>query len=111
MAGISAQERRERKAGEALDKIRDALPEIAEQLLQAGLGGTAVFFCKKCKEKNEVKVKSDPKILLSLWERVEGKPQEAPRPSEIEPLVNLFRELRLLREAPSTIEVKELPAP
>lgn len=110
MAGISSQERRDRRAREALDKIRDRLPEVSEALLEAGLGGKRTVHCPKCKEKFDIKIVADSKILLSLWERVEGKPAEAARPSEIQPLVDLFRELRMLKDQP-TIEIRELPPP
>lgn len=110
MAGISAQERRDRQAKVALDKIRDRLPELADQLLEAGLGGKRMVTCPKDKHQFHITIPGDSKLLLSLWERVEGKPIEQKAPSEIQPLVDLFRELRMLREPPHT-EIRELPAP
>lgn len=81
----------------AVEAIRKRLPELADYLLNQAVRGLQEVRCPKCRHRFEVET-GDPKIALMLWERVEGKPPEPPRLTDVQVLRELLRDLRELRE-------------
>lgn len=79
-----------RKGKIAVEQVREELPTISRQLLEAAKGGKRTVVCQKCKHPNVVEWVGDPNLAKWLWERVEGRPPDQKPPSETEKLIDFF---------------------
>jgi hypothetical protein len=65
-----------RAAEEAEDAIKEALPALTKVLIEAALSANDELTCPHCRRKFASTKIGDPRIALSLLERVAGKPTE-----------------------------------
>lgn len=81
-----------RKGTQAIDKIRDHLPQIVDELLQAGFRSEQRLACPRCNHKFSIQI-ADPKTLQWLWERAEGKVPEQQTDTGLDKLSRLFENM------------------
>jgi hypothetical protein len=81
-----------RKGVQAIDKIRDNLPKIVDELLQVGFKSERDMACPRCAHKFSIQI-ADPKTLQWLWERAEGKVPEQQTDSGLDKLSRLFENM------------------
>jgi len=94
-----------RKGTQAIDKIRDNLPRIVDELLEVGFKSDHSLACPRCNHKFTIQV-ADPKTLQWLWERAEGKVPEQQTDTGLDKLSRLFENM-----AKAGLTVEALPAP
>jgi len=93
-----------RKGTQAVDKIRDNLPKIVDELLEVGFKSDHPLACPRCNHKFSIQV-ADPKTLQWLWERAEGKVPEQTTDTSLDKLSRLFENM-----AKAGMTVEALPA-
>jgi hypothetical protein len=93
-----------RKGVQAIDKIRDNLPRIVDELLQVGFKSEQNLACPRCSHKFTIQL-ADPKTLQWLWERAEGKVPEQQGDTSLDKLSRLFENM-----AKAGLAVEALPA-
>ena len=81
-----------RKGTQAIDKIRDHLPQIVDELLKAGFKSEQGLACPRCNHKFSIEI-ADPKTLQWLWERAEGKVPEQQTDTGLDKLSRLFENM------------------
>jgi hypothetical protein len=81
-----------RKGVQAIDKIRDNLPKIVDELLQVGFKSDHNLACPRCSHKFTIQI-ADPKTLQWLWERAEGKVPDQQTDTGIDKLSRLFENM------------------
>jgi hypothetical protein len=81
-----------RKGTQAIDKIREHLPEIVDELLRAGFKSEQKLACPRCNHKFSIEI-ADPKTLQWLWERAEGKVPEQQTDTGLDKLSRLFENM------------------
>lgn len=74
----------------AADKVRDKLPELADQLLLAAMDGKVAVVCPQCSKQFTVPRMGDARIAQFLWTQIEGKPPEQKPVSETDRLIDFF---------------------
>jgi hypothetical protein len=94
-----------RKGTQAIDKIRDNLPRIVDELLESGFKTERPLSCPRCSHKFTIEI-SDTKTLQWLWERAEGKVPEQQTDTGLDKLSRLFENM-----AKAGLTVEALPAP
>lgn len=85
---------------QAENDIRDKLPELTKVLLDAALNADLEVTCMFCHKKNAVKLKGDPRIAITLLERIAGKATE--KPKDTSGTGNVERLIMALAEQPAT---------
>ena len=93
-----------RKGTQAIDKIRDSLPRIVDELLAAGFKSEKDLACPRCRHRFTIQL-SDAKTLQWLWERAEGKVPEQQTDTGLDKLSRLFENM-----AKAGLTVEALPA-
>jgi hypothetical protein len=96
-----------RKGVLAVDKIRENLPRIVDELLEVGFKSDHPLACPRCNHKFVIQV-ADPKTLQWLWERAEGKVPEQQTDTGLDKLSRLFENMA---KVGLTVESTALPAP
>lgn len=81
-----------RKGTQAIDKIRENLPQIVDELLKVGFRSDHPIACPRCAHKFSIQV-ADPKTLQWLWERAEGKVPEQQTDTGLDKLSRLFENM------------------
>lgn len=81
-----------RKGTLAIDKIRENLPRIVDELLESGFKSDRTLACPRCQHKFSIQI-SDPKTLQWLWERAEGKVPEQQTDTGLDKLSRLFENM------------------
>jgi hypothetical protein len=94
-----------RKGTQAIDKIRDNLPRIVDELLEVGFKSDHPLSCPRCSHKFVIQV-ADPKTLQWLWERAEGKVPEQQTDTGLDKLSRLFENM-----AKAGLAIEAVPPP
>jgi hypothetical protein len=93
-----------RKGQLAIDKIRENLPRIVDELLQVGFKSEHNLACPRCSHKFSIQI-ADPRTLQWLWERAEGKVPEQQNDTSLDKLSRLFENM-----AKAGLAVEALPS-
>lgn len=94
-----------RKGTQAIDKIRDNLPRIVDELLTAGFKSERNLACPRCSHKFTIEI-ADPRTLQWLWERAEGKVPEQQTDTGLDKLSRLFENM-----AKAGLSIEAVPPP